>query len=137
MYRRSLYRFFVVKTFLKVYLNKMYSWVSTEFRRHGIPPSTQNTVNMEFRRNGIPSTRNFVDTEFRRHGIPSTRNSVDTESTDTEFILFFFTSIYLVCYAMLFLFVPTLMKFCVQKYAEFCGIPRNFADFKSQSLLYV
>jgi hypothetical protein len=29
-------------------INKMYSWVSTEFRRHGIP-STRNFFDMEFR----------------------------------------------------------------------------------------
>ncbi len=52
----------------------MYTWVSTEFRRHGIPPSK----------------RNSVDTEFR-----------------------------------------------IQKYAEFRGIPWNFANFNSQSLQYV
>jgi hypothetical protein len=62
----------------------MYSWVSTEFRRHGIP-SIRNSVDTEFRRHGIPSTRNSVDTEFRLNGISSTtkfrrqRNSVDTE----------------------------------------------------------
>jgi hypothetical protein len=52
----------------------MYTWVSTEFRQHGIPPSKRNSVKMEFRRHGIPSTRNSVDTEFRQHGIPPTRN---------------------------------------------------------------
>jgi hypothetical protein len=83
----------------------MYNWVSTEFpRRQGIFPSTQNSP---------------IDTEFsRRHGIPSTRNSA-----------YFFTSIYSVCYAMLFIFFPTL--------TEFRGIPLNFADCKSQSLQYV
>jgi hypothetical protein len=44
-----------------------------------------------------------MDTEFRRHGIPTTRNSVDT-----EFRKFIFTSVYSVCYAMLFIFCPNL-----------------------------
>jgi hypothetical protein len=65
----------------------MYTWVSTEFRRQGIPP-----------------IRNSADTEFRRHGIPPTRN---------------------------------LAEFRKQKYAEFRGIPQNFANFNSQSLQYV
>jgi hypothetical protein len=68
---------------------------------------------------GIPLTWNSADTEFRRHRIPSTQNSVDTES-----YIFFFTSVNLVCYAMLFIFVPTLTEFRIQKYTEFCGIPR-------------
>jgi hypothetical protein len=106
--------------------------VDTEFaRRHGITLLTRNSpVNMEFSvdtefpcRHGIPSTRNSVDMEFRRHGILSTRNSA-----------YFFTSLYSVCYVMLFIFVPTLTEFLIQKYTEFRGIPRNFADFKSRSL---
>ncbi len=46
------------------FFNKMYTWVSTEFRRYGIPPSKRNSVDTELRRHGIPSTRNSVDTEF-------------------------------------------------------------------------
>jgi hypothetical protein len=114
--------------------------IDTEFpRRHGIPrghgilPSTRNSpVDTEFCRHGFLSTRNSVDTELRRHGIPSTRNSVNT-----EFCIFLFTSVYLVSYAMLFIFVPTLTEFRIQKYTEFRGISRNSADIKSQSLQYV
>jgi hypothetical protein len=54
----------------------MYSWVSTEFHRHGIP-LIQHSVDTEFRRQ-----RNSIDTEFPHwHGIPLlTLNSpVDTE----------------------------------------------------------
>jgi hypothetical protein len=97
------------------------SLVDTEFPRgHGIPPSTQNSpVDTEFpRRHGIQSTRNSVDTVFCQHQIPPTQNSA--------YILF--TCVYLVCYAILFIFVP---------YMEFRGIPRDFADLKRQSLQYV
>jgi hypothetical protein len=67
----------------------MYSWVSTEFRWHGIP-STQNSVNRKFRQHGIPLTRNSVDTEFRKqkytklHGIPG--NFVDFKSQSVQYI---------------------------------------------------
>jgi hypothetical protein len=74
----------------------MYTWVSTEFRRQGTPPSTRNSP---------------VDTEFR---------------------LFFLLAH--IQYAMLcYLFSSQLWRNSL----EFCGIPRNFADFKSQSLHYV
>jgi hypothetical protein len=74
---------------------------------------------MEFCQHGIPSTRNSVDMEFRqhefcRHEIPSTRNSAYV----------FFTSVYSVCFAMLFIFIPTLIEFHTRKYKEFCGISR-------------
>jgi hypothetical protein len=73
-------------------------------------------INMEFpRRNGILSTPNSADTEFRQFFLPP-----------------------YIQYAMvLFIFFPTLMEFRIQKYAEFCGIPWNFANFNSQSLQYV
>ncbi len=96
--------------------------VETEFCRHGIS-STRNFVDTEFRRHGISSTRNFVDTEFRRHGIPSTRNS-----PDMEFCLLFYFHIF----SML-----SLTEFRTQKYAEFRGFLRNFANFNSMSLQYV
>ncbi len=44
--------------------------------------------------------------------------------------------LYSVYYAMLF-FVPTLTELRIQKYTELRGIPRNFADFKTQSLQYI
>jgi hypothetical protein len=93
----------------------MYTWVSTEFRRHLIP-STRNFVDTEFRRHEIPSTRNSVDTEFRRHGIPPERNSADS-----EFRLFFFPSIYSVCYAVIY-FLP---NFDGIAYTKIRGIPWN------------
>ncbi len=71
--------------------------VDTEFpRRHGIPSSTQNSpVDTELPYgHGILSTQNSVNTEFRRHGIPPTRNSA-----------YFFLLPY-ISYAMLFIFVP-------------------------------
>jgi hypothetical protein len=83
----------------------MYSWVSTEFRRHGIPLSTQNSpVDTEF----PPSTQNSpLDTEFPpRHGIPP----------------IFFTSIYSVHCAMLFIFLP-----------NSDGIPWNSVEFRGFS----
>jgi hypothetical protein len=87
----------------------MYSWVSMEFRRNGIPP-----------RHGIPPSRRNspLDTEFRQHGIPPTRNSA---------CFFYFHIFNILCYAIYFL--PTLM--------EFRGIPRNLADFQSLSVQYV
>ncbi len=71
---------------------------------------TRISVDMEFpRRHRIPLTRNSIDTKFRRHRIPSTRNSA-------KLIL---TSVYSVCYAMLFIFVLTQTEFRLQKYTEF------------------
>jgi hypothetical protein len=125
----------------------MYSWVV-----HGIE-STRNSVDTEFPLwHGIPlltwkspSTRNSpVDTEFpHQHGIPLlTRNSpVDTEfphqhgiplltqnSADTEFCIYFFTSVYSVCYAMLFIFRPnsdgipySKIRSILWNSVEFCG----------------
>ncbi len=106
--------------------------IDTEFRRHGIPPLSRNSlvdtefpcghrippwirnpVDTEFCRHRILSTRNSVNTEFHRHGIPSTRNSVSMEFRLHGILHIFFTSVYLVCYAMLFIFVP---------YMEFHGI---------------
>ncbi len=105
-------------------IKKMYSLVSTEFCRHGIP-STRDSVDTGFRRHGIPSTRDSVDRGFCQHRIPSTQNSVDTE------FRIFFTSVYSVCYDMLFY-----REFRNKKYKERRGIPLNFADFESQSLVY-
>jgi hypothetical protein len=101
----------------------MYTWVSTEFRRHWIPPLTRNSpIDMEFPSwHGIPlSTWNsLVDTEFRRHGIPATWNSVDTEFCRMEFCrhgipstrnssrhgilpIFYFLIFSMLCYAIYF-----------------------------------
>jgi hypothetical protein len=82
----------------------MHTWVSAEFRRHGIPPSKQNSIN----------------TKFRRHGIP----------------FIFFTSIYSVCYAVIY-FLFNFDGISSTKYAEFRRILRNFVNFNSQSLQYV
>jgi hypothetical protein len=136
--RKNRYEVFIVKTLFKVrlswyvynlfiiqycFIKKTFqqdvqlvgcprnSPVNTEFpRQHGNPPSTQNSP---------------VNTEFpRRHRIPSTWNSVDT-----EFCIFFYFHIFsMLCYAI---------YFRVRNSVEFCRIPRNFTDFKSQFLQYV
>jgi hypothetical protein len=98
----------------------MYTWVSTEFPRHGIP-STRNSVDTDFPRHEIPSTQNSVDTKFRRHGIPSTLNSVDTEFRRHGIPPIFFTSIYSVCYAVIY-FLP---NFDGIPYTKIRGIPWN------------
>ncbi len=90
----------------------MYTWVSMEFRRHGITPLKWNSVDTGFRRHGIPSTRNSVDMEYRRHGI---------------------LPIILLPYIQHAIFD----EFRAQKYAEFRGFPRNFTNFNSKSLQYV
>jgi hypothetical protein len=92
--------------------NIMYSRVSSEFCRHGIP-LTRNSIDKEFLRHEFPLKRNSVDTEFHLHGI----------------LHIFFTSIYSVCYAMLFIFISTQTEFCIpefriQNYMEFRGILR-------------
>jgi hypothetical protein len=87
--------------------------VDTEFPRGHRILSTRNSVDTEFCRHGIRSTRNFADMEFRPHGIPSARNSVSTEFCRHGILHIFFTSVYLVCYALLFIFGP---------YMEFRGI---------------
>jgi hypothetical protein len=72
----------------------MYTWVSTEFRQHGIPLSK----------------RNSFDTKFRQHGIPP----------------IFFTSIYSVCYAVIY-FLP---NFDGILYTKIRGIPWNSMEFR-------
>jgi hypothetical protein len=77
-------------------LLKFFSTRCTVGCPHGIPSTRNSPINTEFpHQHGIPP----------RHRIPSTRNSA-----------YFFTSIYSVCYAMLFIFFTTL--------SELRGIPR-------------
>ncbi len=120
----------------------MYSWVSTEFRRHGILPLTRiplltriSSVDMELPcQHGIPpSTRNSpIDTEFRQHGIPLTRNSVDMEfhqhkippTRNSAFFLLPYIQYAILCY----LFLSQLWRDSVYKNTqgsvEFCRISR-------------